>query len=88
MPPRWVGNESAQPDDPRVSKAAADLALLLRASQAAFASLGDLRVASPARLSADMRMRVAGLQQLCEVVATHAQQLSELLEARGGSDPS
>ena len=87
MPPRWVGNESAQPDDRRLARTAADLALLLRASQAAFGSLGDLRAAPPAWLSAEMRMRVAGLQQLCEGVGSHAQQLRELLEARGGGDP-
>ena len=82
--PRWIGNEpSRQPDDPRMAKVAADLALLHAAARTAFASLRDLGAGPPSWMPADVRMRVAGVQHLCELVTAQAQQLGELLEVRG-----
>jgi hypothetical protein len=81
--PRWIGNEPPPSDDERVAKVAADLARLDTAAREVFAALRDLRDRPPPWMSADVRMRVASVHDLCELVTTHVPRLTELLDSRG-----
>jgi hypothetical protein len=80
--PWWIGKEPSQPpEDQRIAKVVADLALLLRAAQAAIASLGDVGTSPPSRMAADVRTRVVAMQYLCGALVANGQLLMDLLDA-------